>query len=257
MRDVAVRTEGLREERAGGRVIGLVSPALAALGVPHRFTTRHSLDAPLPAGVPREACALRQVHGAVVLDADVLHAEGPWPDERPAGDALVASHPDRRLLVRVADCVPVLVAAAGGRRVAAIHAGWRGLVAGVIPAALAALDAPSDAAAVGPCLSLARFEVGDEVAAAFAAAGLADAVRPVAGARPHVDLRLAARLQLERAGVPAIDVSARCTWDDALFFSHRRDVTHGGAPTTGRQAAWIVAQPQVGISSRGPRPAGS
>ena len=95
-------------------------------------------------------------------------------------------------------------------------------------------------AAIGPCLSTAHFEVGPEVAQEFARVGLADAVVTHSGARPHVDLRLAVRLQLERAGVQQLDVSRRCTWDDLELFSHRRDVTHGGQGQTGRLGALIA-----------------
>jgi hypothetical protein len=127
--------------------------------------------------------------------------------------------------------------------VAAVHAGWRGLVAGVIPRALAALGEPAAAAAIGPCVSTARFEVGSEVARAFEEAGLGGAVRRGHGARPRVDLRAAARLQLERGGVAVVDETDRCTWEHAdEFYSHRRDVTHGGSATTGRMGAAIGAR---------------
>jgi hypothetical protein len=159
----------------------------------------------------------------------------------------VTSRARRVVGVFTADCVPVLLASADGRRVAAVHAGWRGLVAGVIPRALEALvsNEPSAsvrelAAAIGPCLSLARFEVGTEVAEQFALAGLADAVRGDLGEKPHVDLRAAAAMQLERAGVARIDATDRCTWEQAGDFpSHRRDVTHGGRERAGRLLALV------------------
>jgi hypothetical protein len=241
-----------RVERAG--LCGYRSAALAACGVPHLFTTRIG---GLPAGeiagdtlahLARAAgvsgtaqlVRLRQVHGASVLDAD--SARG---DTLSEADALVATRSDRLLLVVSADCVPLLVASADGRCVAAIHAGWRGLVAGVIPRTLAALGqrgAPASAAAIGPCLSSARFEVGPEVLRAFEDAGLGAAVRGGAsGRRAHIDLRAAALAQLARAGVRAIDVSDRCTYEDAELWSYRRDVTHGGAPSTGRLGALIAA----------------
>jgi len=231
------------------------SPALEALGVPHLFTTRRgaagaALDLARVDGEPGRSVAaaagapgaeilrVRQVHGRVVVDADE-----PLPEPPPEADALCVSRPGRLVAARVADCVPVLLAAPGGRRVAAVHAGWRGLVAGAIPAALEALG-PCAAAAVGPCLSTARFEVGPEVAALFRAAGLEEAVLEVEGARPRVDLRRAAELQLARAGVPAIDTTDRCTFEHAdEFYSHRRDVTHGGRPSTGRMAGVIGAAP--------------
>jgi hypothetical protein len=97
-------------------------------------------------------------------------------------------------------------------------------------------------AAIGPCLSLERFEVGPEVAEAFARAGLGSTVHERAGARPHVDLRTAAARQLAAAEVERIDTTDRCTWNDAEeFYSYRRDVTHGGKPRTGRLGALIAA----------------
>ena len=245
------RTGLERIEREG--LVGYRSPALATRGVPHLFTTRVG---GLPAGeigpetllrIARAAgiehpvvrlVRLRQVHGAAVHDADGD------PETVAEADALVATRSDRLLLVVSADCVPVLATSTDGRCVAAIHAGWRGLVAGVIPRALAALEArgaPAAAAAIGPCLSTARFEVGPEVVRAFEDAGLGTAVRP-GDQRARIDLRAAARSQLMRHGVHAVDVSERCTWEDDELCSYRRDVTHGGAPSTGRLGAFIAAR---------------
>ena len=240
------------------------SPALRGLGVPHTFTTRSSwagvelgpqLIAELGASPGSPIVSLTQVHGAEVQR---VTAAGVTPET--CGDALTADFPGPVLLIRTADCVPVLASSLDGRRVAALHAGWRGIVAGVVPAALEALGAGAFDAAVGPCLSTAHFEVGHEVAEAFREAGLGDAVcfpggagdsggsggpdgpRGPGGARPHVDLRLAVRLQLERAGARRIDVSRSCTWDDAELFSYRRDVTHGGHAVTGRLGALIAVR---------------
>ncbi len=234
--------------------VGYRSPALAELGVPHLFTTRRGgaageldLAAARPAQLERvlRACGaapgallvgVHQVHGA-----DVLEVDGEAGELARGADALVTGRADRLLAIHVADCVPILLARSDGRRVAAVHAGWRGLVTGVVERALAALGPGELVAAVGPCLSLARFEVGEDVAARFAALDLSAAIDLRAGARPHVDLRRAAALLLERGGVRRIDSTDRCTWDQAEeFFSHRRDVTHGGRPRTGRLAALIA-----------------
>jgi len=236
--------------------VGYRSPALAALGVPHVFTTRHGgtgedfdlgdLGERHLARLRRAAGAegarvssLKQVHGDGVVEAGAALSP-----ELPCADALVSDRPDRLLLVRTADCVPVLIARRDGRRVAAVHAGWRGLVAGVIPRALDALGPGEFVAALGPALSLERFEVGPEVARAFEETGLSAAVSPRSGARPHVDLARAAFLELARGGVREIDSSDLCTWGDDAFFSYRRDVTHGGRKTTGRQGAAIAARPR-------------
>jgi YfiH family protein len=177
---------------------GYRSPLLRALGVPHGFTTRHG-DA---ATKPRIGLVTaRQVHGGHVHEVGA----GPLPEPLVA-DGLVTERRDVQVGVSTADCVPLLIASADGRRVAAVHAGWRGLVAGVVSRALAALGSRAELAAVGPCISVARYEVGPEVAERFVAAGLGSAVSAAPGERPHVDLRAAAVLELERGGVRRIDV---------------------------------------------------
>jgi polyphenol oxidase len=188
----------------------------------------------------RELVEVHQVHGAAV------HVVRAGEDARPGGrdvkaDAIVTDDPRRVVAVRVADCAPVLMSSGDGRVVAAVHAGWRGVVAGVAPAAVAAmrgLGAAGIVAAVGPCIECAAFEVGEEVAAEFdrvfgAGAGVVDR----SGVKPHVDLKRALRVQLERAGVdPAlIEVLPGCTVSEpARFYSHRRD-----RERTGRMAAVI------------------
>ncbi len=198
-------------------------------------------------GLPRHVrIAPRQMHAADVWRAPA----GPIrPADAPDADAVITDHPDHMLVIRTADCVPVLLASGDGAVVAAVHAGWRGLVAGVIGAALGRLErefagpASRWVAAVGPAIGVDPYEVGPEVAQAFVAAGLAQAVRQPAlpAHRPHVDLAAAARLQLLAAGVPeaGIDVCGRCTYaEPALFFSHRRDGAIAGG--TGRMAAVIA-----------------
>ena len=233
------------EERAGA--------SSAASGVRDPGTQR----APGAQGVPLEREATSSTG---VLPAPFL-AEA---------DGLVGDRPGDVLAVVAADCVPVLLASGDGAHVAAVHAGWRGLLAGVLPAALHALGGRASLAAIGPCLSPARFEVGPEVGRAFAAAGHARHVRPGRGDRLHVDLAAVARDQLAQGGVSAVDVTEHCTWDATwrlpaaaavrhapdpalsgaatpaddvarpLLYSFRRDVTHGGAPRTGRQLALIA-----------------
>jgi YfiH family protein len=235
-------------------LVGYRSPGLAQLGVPHLFTTRVGLGgAPWDlresdervlavlrecagAGLGAPLVSMKQVHGAAVHELGA--SDGPLE-----GDAWTSGRGDALALVYTADCVPVLVASADGARVAAIHAGWRGIIAGVIPAALARLGVPAACAAIGPCLSLESCEMGPEVAQQFVQAGLRDAVHERAGARPRVDLRAAARMQLERAGCTSVDVSDRCTYLHADELpSHRREVTHGGAVRAGRICAFIAAR---------------
>ncbi len=256
MNRVSVAESLLRRSEHADGCVSYRSPALDELGVPHLFTTRlgvgggaldaGALDREQELWLARAAGAenarlarVHQVHGC-----GVRRVEADEPDPPEQADALVTERADRLLLVRTADCVPVLVTTADGRRVAAIHAGWRGLVAGVIPRALEAL-APTRGlvAAIGPCLSLARFEVGPEVARAFADAGFAEVVHAGRGpsGRPHVDLRAAARLALARGGATRIDDTDRCTYEHGEeLFSYRRDVTHGGASLGGRLGALIA-----------------
>lgn len=191
----------------------------------------------------RRPTVLRQVHGATVVDAD----EVPRGAARVEADGAVAVAEESRLrapAVRWADCVPVLLAARDGRAVAAVHSGWRGTVARVVPAAIAQLlargVAPSElVACLGPAIGDCCYEVGEEVATAVARAAGAepDRVTRCSEGRVALDLRRAIRIQLERAGLRrgAIHVAPWCTACAAdLFFSYRRE---GAA--AGRQMACI------------------
>jgi YfiH family protein len=165
-----------------------------------------------------------------------------FPSPFPEADIAVASDPELALTVRTADCVPILLADRRRRGVAAIHAGWKGTAAGAAPAAVRALAAqlgidPRDiVAAVGPSIGPCCYEVGPDLAAAFASHP--DSPRWFsADARPHLDLWRATRDQLERAGVPAaqIHVCGLCTFDHPpLFHSYRRE-----GPRAGRLVAAI------------------
>jgi YfiH family protein len=158
-----------------------------------------------------------------------------------AADALVSAVSNVLLTIRVADCVPILFASADGKLVAAAHAGWRGVVGNIVAKTLRTLHEAGAAphhitAAIGPCISAAHFEVGEEVATEFTAHSLADSIRPIPNQKPHIDLQHAVRTQLVAAGVTAIDTHPFCTFRDAdNFYSHRRD--NG---TTGRMAAVIA-----------------
>ena len=127
-----------------------------------------------------------------------------------------------------ADCLPILLAAADGRAVAAVHAGWRGLAAGVVEATLASMPVePRELMAwLGPGISQARFEVGDEVMRAFTADDpeAEGAFENNPGGRWQADLYALARRRLQRAGVADVYGGGLCTYSDpASFFSYRRD----------------------------------
>ncbi len=188
-----------------------------------------------------QLCRVHQVHGAEVVEVAGL----PWDSGRKA-DALVTMRPEAVLSVRVADCVPVLIAGADGRAVAAAHAGWRGVVGGVVPQAIGELrrlggyGARQVIVAIGPCIGFDAFEVGDEVLDAFARVfpDAPELIRRCGDGKGHIDLRGAARRQAIEMGIDpvAIDTTDRCTFTHAKeFYSHRRD-----AGVTGRMAALIA-----------------
>jgi YfiH family protein len=168
----------------------------------------------------------RQVHGVAVVRVEA--GDDPAATAAREADALVSSAPGVTLGVYTADCVPILLADDEGR-VAAVHAGWRGTVAGVAAAAvkeLAALGAAPGRlrAAFGPSICARSFEVGEEVAEAFARVTPEAVVR--GPGRPHVDLWAANRALLIAAGLAPghIDAAPPCSHCDAeRFFSFRRD----------------------------------
>lgn len=184
---------------------------------------------------------VRQVHGARVL---AVSAPCEPADE---ADAVLSTAEGVAACVSVADCVPILLADPGTGAVAAVHAGWRGTLAGIAAEGVRALERQAGAppsrllAAIGPSIGPCCYEVSEDVAARFRDELSGDVVRtPSAGgaARPHVDLWAANRWVLARAGVPAdrVQVLGCCTsCERDRFFSHRRD-----AGRTGRQMAFIA-----------------
>ena len=206
------------------------SPLLRGVGVPHAFGTRHGDADAIARAIgldQHEWVTVKQVHGTTVARTGGCDADGVMLDD-----------PTKATRIVTADCVPVLLATLDGRRVAAVHAGWRGLVAGILERAIEQLDAPF-LAAVGPAISTAHFEVGPEVAKHFDASF----VTKKPDANPHVDLPAAATARLHAAGAHALDTTDRCTYRDAKdFYSHRRDVTHHGAETTGRMPSVIACR---------------
>ena len=179
---------------------------------------------------------LRQVHGTGVALAGRA--------AQPEADACWSSTPGQACAVLTADCLPVLLTDTDGTVVAAVHAGWRGLCAGVIEAAIAALPCAPGAlmAWLGPAIGPTAFEVGAEVRAAFlaGAASAAACFRPAPRAGHYLaDLDALARQRLAAAGVPAVYGGGRCTFSAAdRFFSYRRD------GRTGRMATLICLRPR-------------
>lgn len=185
--------------------------------------------------LPTEPLWLRQVHGVAVCGMDT-------PACYPEADASVAFAPNQVCVVMTADCLPVLFCDKAGTRIAAAHAGWRGLEAGVLERTIAAMQCdPSDVLAwMGPAIGATAFEVGDEVRTAFmqhdAAAAQAFQATGQDG-KWLADIYWLARQRLNAVGVSEISGGEYCTYSDAeRFFSYRRD------GQTGRMAAliWLV-----------------
>jgi YfiH family protein len=244
-----------------------VSRLLQAAGFSHAFFTRRGGVSPAPfdsldlstndplraaefdANVRIVAAALgvdssrlfmpNQVHG---VDAVVVTGTEEAGEVRKCeADTVLGSRWDVACAIRTADCVPVLLGCRASGLAAACHAGWKGCVEGAIPAAVEALRAAGGTdiiAAIGPHISVAAFEVAEDVAEQLAAASPATDVIERRGEKLHVDLRKIARAQLLQSGLApeAIDDVLGCTvLEPETFFSFRRD----GA-LSGRQISAIV-----------------
>ena len=183
----------------------------------------------LAAALPAEPCWLRQVHGNEVADVDAPAA---------SNDASFTRKPGRVCAILSADCLPVLFASTETRVIGAAHAGWRGLVAGVLDATVRALgEAPAALIAwIGPCIGPLAYEVGPEVREAVLTGlpAAAPAFELNAAGRYRADLPRIARLQLQALGLSRIYGGTECTFSHPeRYFSHRRD------GQTGRQGTLI------------------
>ena len=204
----------------------------------------HVEDAPLAVAANRQVLVdalgcrlawLKQVHSPDVVEAD------PW--QVPTADASWSATPGTACAVLTADCLPALFCDRAGTRVAAAHAGWRGLAGGVLENTVAALGiAPAELLVwLGPAIGPQSFEVGAEVREAFVAVH-AEAQRafvPSANAGKFMaDLYALARIRLAASGVNAVYGGGLDTFSDPRFFSYRR------AARTGRFASLVwIAQP--------------
>jgi YfiH family protein len=174
---------------------------------------------------------LRQVHGTSVVAIDLRNRDDLLAHP-PQADAAVTRVPGIAIAVRAADCLPVLLADRRGGVVAAAHAGWRGLAAGVLEATIGAMgvDAHEIVAWIGPAIGPRRFEVGRDVYDAYVGREDSDAVcfAPHRDDKWLADLPGLARRRLARAGVHGVAGGTWCTVEDpARFHSWRRDRSHG------------------------------
>ena len=181
---------------------------------------------------------LTQVHGVRVLDLD--------RDDGSEADGAVTSRAGVVCVVMTADCLPVLLCDRSGTRVGVAHAGWRGLLNGVLPAAVAACGYPKELVAwLGPAIGQAAYEVGPEVRDAFVASSPAVSRRFVRNERGRwqADLYGLARDALRSAGVESVHGGGFCTYTEAgRFFSHRREAPCGRMATL----VWLDSRARAG-----------
>ncbi len=247
-----------------------------SLRVPHGFFTRQggvsggpyaSLNCSLSGGDERDAVlqnraraartigvepdhlvGLMQVHGA-----DVVRVTRPWtPGDGPRADAMVTNQPDVALGIITADCAPILLADNDAGVTGAAHAGWRGAVAGVIEATVAAMvelgaDPASIVAAIGPCIRQESYEVSADLRDAVVEHRAADARFFVPGGREahwQFDLAGYCAARLADAGICSVAViDADTAADKSRFFSYRRRTLGGGGPI-GHQISIISLDPR-------------
>jgi polyphenol oxidase len=181
--------------------------------------------------LPSEPVWLEQAHGTIVANADKAGC-------LPQADACISRHRSAVCVVMTADCLPVLLCDKRGSVVGAAHAGWKGLVAGVIETTVQAMDVtPQNLMAwLGPAISQQEFEVGEEVRAAFVAIQPQSASSFVPGheGKWFADIYELARLRLDALGITAIYGGGYCTYREReRFFSYRRD------RMTGRMGTFI------------------
>ncbi len=193
---------------------------------------------------PERLVSVYQVHSP-----DVVIAEEPWPaDARPRADAIVTRRQGLAIAASTADCGPVLLADTRAGVVGAAHAGWRGALAGITDAAIAAMEQLGATrggiiAAIGPMIRQPSYEIGPEVTAQFLAEQPENAQFFVPSARSGFamfDLAGYIAARLARAGVTIIDDIGVCTYADTdRFYSYRR-MTHNGEPDYGRHLSAIT-----------------
>ncbi|MEM8929924.1 MAG: peptidoglycan editing factor PgeF [Acidobacteriota bacterium] len=211
---------------------GVVEVCFTGRGVPGSEPTA-ARGAAVRSVVPPEldAAWAHQVHGA-----DVADVAGRRDGECGEADALVSDRTDLGLGVVTADCVPVLLT--DGRQIAAVHAGWRGVVAKVVDATVDRFDSAPTVAWIGPAISGEVYEVGDEVADQVVAVSAPEVAHLGPRGRAHVDLRRAVALQLAARGVDDVRMIGPCTFSTPGLWSHRRESRAGLKAGRNVSAIW-------------------
>lgn len=170
--------------------------------------------------LPTEPRWLSQVHGTRCCDASLV--QGPLE-----ADAQFTDRPEVACAVLTADCLPLLLCDAAGSHVAAVHAGWRGLLNGVIENSISTMAADGEVMAwLGPAIGPAAFEVGEEVRNAFLGhnSNASEAFQPTVAGKWLADIYLLARQRLAACGVTHVYGGDLCTFSDPeRFYSYRRD----------------------------------
>jgi YfiH family protein len=171
--------------------------------------------------LPAAPIWLNQTHSTIALPADPAN-------DGQVGDAVFTHEPNRVCAILTADCLPLLVCNQQGTHVAAIHAGWRGLAAGVIESTIAALNLPPEHLLVwlGPAIGPQRFEVRQDVYDAFTAghSEAKAAFQPISDTQWLADLYTLARQRLQKLGIEQVYGGEYCTYSNPeQFFSYRRD----------------------------------
>jgi YfiH family protein len=191
------------------------------------FQTRHD-------ALPSDVFLAKQVHGVRALR--ITREDSPQKVAMQEADALWTTEPGIKVGIRTADCGPVLLRHHQNICVAAIHAGWRGAVAGIVPKTLTEicttlnLNSADFDAEIGPCIGADLYEIGPEVAVQISKAFL----KPGHGDRSYFDLRGLIAEQLREAGVKNIKISEHCTFSEPEnYYSHRRQ-------ESGRQYSFIL-----------------
>ena len=233
--------------RGGGVSPGIYASLNAGVGSnddPQNVAANRARMAASLGVAPEQFLTCYQIHSP-----DVVVADAPWcAQARPRADAVVTRRPGLAIGVSTADCGPVLFADPQARIVGAAHAGWRGALAGVTDATIAAMERLGAArerivAAIGPMIRQPNYEVGPDLMDRFIAADPANRQFFVASAREgHFMFDLAGYVaaRLAAAGIGAVEDLGACTYaDPAQFYSYRR-MTHRGEADYGRHVNAIV-----------------